>query len=52
MIMDNLIYELFGYCENPVEMACRFLVVILIFQGIFGLAGALVGANGSGTGKR
>ena len=37
MIMDNLIYELFGYCENPVEVACRFLIVVLIFQGIFGI---------------
>lgn len=48
MIMDNLIYQLFGYCDNPVEMACRFLVVILIFQGIFGLAASLVSVNGSG----
>ena len=42
MIMDNLIYELFGYCENPVEMAARFLIVILIFNGIFSVVSSVL----------
>lgn len=42
MILDNLVYQLFGYCESPIEMACRFLVVILILNGIFGVVGAIL----------
>lgn len=45
MILDNIVYELFGYCESPVEMACRFLLVILLFNAIFGLASAVLGIN-------
>ena len=47
MILDNLIYEMFGYCENPVEMACRFLLVILVFNGIFSVVGAMLHFNSS-----
>ena len=39
--MDTLIFELFGASTNPMDLAVRFLIVILIMDGIFGIVGVL-----------
>ena len=39
--MDYIIYELLGFCDNPLELAVRFLVLILVLDGIFGIVGTL-----------
>lgn len=39
--MDYIIYELLGYCTDPVELAARFLVLVLVLDGIFGIVGVL-----------
>lgn len=39
--MDYIITELFGYTSDPVELAVRFLFVILMMDGIFGIVGVL-----------
>lgn len=40
--MDYILTELFGTASDPVELACRFLIVILILDGIFGIVSALL----------
>ena len=40
--MDYIIAELFGYCTDPVELAIRFLIVILMMDGLFGIVGTVL----------
>lgn len=42
-MMDYLMYVLFDYCENPLELAVRFLFVILLMDGIFGIVSTVLG---------
>lgn len=40
-MIDAIVYELFGYSTEPMELVVRFLIVILIIDGIFGIVGVL-----------
>ena len=40
--MDYLTSELIGYSDNPIELAVRFLFVILMFDGIFGIVSTVL----------
>ncbi len=39
--MDTIVYELFGTSTDPMDLAVRFLIVILLMDGIFGIVGVL-----------
>lgn len=39
--MDFIITELFGYSIDPMDLAIRFLIVVLCMDGIFGIVGVL-----------
>lgn len=41
-MMDYLLYVLFDYSTNPLELAVRFLFVILLLDGIFGAVSVLL----------
>ena len=41
-VMDYIISELFGYCTDPVDLAVRFLIVILMLEGLFGIVGTVL----------
>lgn len=40
-MMDYLLYVLFDYSTNPLELAVRFLFVILLLDGVFGVVSSL-----------
>lgn len=43
--MDFIFYLFFDYSTNPLELAVRFLVMVLVFDAIFGLLETLIGAS-------